>query len=491
MGDGITLKILGDFGPFSRIGKSIGYLVKAEQSNFLLDCGAPLFQQIGGHGLKEINGLIITHCHDDHQRWFTDLALFHRYAPDFSKKVKLLTSESINDNLIEGSNPAISTSLSKSGKKVVDIAYEDYVDFQIIGPRSKYRIVSIDQGDGKTGLNITDRKGNIIGPGKAKIVINRKTNKPRMLFKDPVYGEWIEPETFYSFSSDIFYEENKNIYYGKEGLTIEAINAPVWHGITSIGIKIKTNQDTLIFSSDTANDKVLWKQLYTEKKPQSFHNTSKKEFEKSAVIYGDINDFVERIWSKERFIDAVNAFDDAIVMHDLSVRNSVVHTDYERLSNTCLEKEKTILTHGPDKITSEWVLCQASKTFKVKGNTFFESVDDKLYKMNANIYHKEAGKYFVGYKNKNGKYVVYEKDGLLGLSKNKSLNSGKPLYKIDLYQDISGKYYKNLDEEGSLYFERKDGKVELVQFSENGSTGKVVKNLRPEKSKPFDVKATQ
>lgn len=52
MGDGITLKILGDFGPFSRVGKSIGYLVKAEQSNFLLDCGAPLFQQIGGAWFK-------------------------------------------------------------------------------------------------------------------------------------------------------------------------------------------------------------------------------------------------------------------------------------------------------------------------------------------------------------------------------------------------------------------------------------------------------
>lgn len=491
MENGITLKVLGDFGPFSRVGKSIGYLVKGEQSDFLLDCGAPLFQQIGGHGLKEIDGLIITHCHDDHQRWFTDLALFYRYAPDFTKKVKLLTSEAINDNLIEGSNPAICTSLSKSGKNVVDIAYEDYVDFQIIGPRSKCRIVSIDEGSGKTGLNIIDREGNIVDSGKAKIVINRKTNKPRMLFKDPVYGEWIEPENFYSFSSDIFYEENKNIYYGKEGFAIEAINAPVWHGITSIGIKIKTNKDTLIFSSDTANDNVLWKQLYAEKRIQSCHNISKKQFEKSAVIYGDINDFIERIWSEERYIDAVNAFNDAVVMHDFSVRNSVVHTDYERLGNTCLEKDKTILTHGPDKITSEWVLCEASKTFKIKGDTFFELVDDKLYKMGANIFHKEAGKYFVGYKNKNGKYIVYEKDGLLGLSKNKSLNGEKPLYNVDLYQDISGKYYKKLDEENSIYFERKDGQVELVHFSENGSTGsKVVKNLRPEKSLAIDVKVT-
>lgn len=76
MNDGITVKILGDYGPFSRMGKSIGYQIVIGGASYLIDCGAPLFQQIGGHGLKEIRGLIITHCHDDHKRWFTDLALY-------------------------------------------------------------------------------------------------------------------------------------------------------------------------------------------------------------------------------------------------------------------------------------------------------------------------------------------------------------------------------------------------------------------------------
>ncbi len=478
MNNGITLKILGDFGPFSRVGKSIGYLVTIGQSIFLVDCGAPLFQQIGGHGLKKINGVIITHCHDDHQRWFTDLALFHRYAPDFSKKVPLVTSEVINDNLIEGSNPSIATSLSKSGKNVVDIAYEDYIDFQIIGPRAKFKITSIDEGSGKSGLNVTDRDGNVIGPDRAKIIISKKTKKPRMLFKDLDYGEWVEPESFYPFSSDVFYEKNKNLYLGKEGFSIEAINAPVWHGIPGIGIKITAGKDTLIFSSDTANNTKLWENLYKEKRNQSFINVSKKGFEQSVVIYGDINDFIERMWSKERYQDAIISFKNAVVMHDLSVRNSVVHTDYERLGDACVKKDKTILTHGPDKITSEWVLCEASKTFKIKGDTFFELVDDKLYPMNADIYHKEAGKYYVGYRNKKGEYTVYEKDGLLSLSKNQKSNKGKPLYNIDLYQDISGKYFKKLDKKDSDYLKRKDQKVELIQFSEEGSKGEIVENLR-------------
>lgn len=61
MSDGITVRILGDYGPFPRMGKSIGYQIIIGQSSYLIDCGAPLFQQIGGHGLKEVRGLIITH----------------------------------------------------------------------------------------------------------------------------------------------------------------------------------------------------------------------------------------------------------------------------------------------------------------------------------------------------------------------------------------------------------------------------------------------
>ena len=100
MTDGITLRILGDFGPFSRVGKSIGYKITIGTSNYLLDCGSPLFQQIGGHGIKEITGLIITHCHDDHKRWFTDLALFNMYASDADAgKIFLLTSEDVHNEL--------------------------------------------------------------------------------------------------------------------------------------------------------------------------------------------------------------------------------------------------------------------------------------------------------------------------------------------------------------------------------------------------------
>ncbi len=477
MTDGITVRILGDFGPFSSMGKSITYQITIGRSIYLIDCGAPLFQQIGSQGLKEIKGLIITHCHDDHKRWFTDLALFNMYAPDISQKVFFLTSEDIHNELVRASGPALDRSLSNDSKNIIDIACEEYTDYGIIGPRAKYRIVSADEDGGKTALHVTDNKGNVVGPDIAKIVISKKTKRPRMLFKDPVYREWVEPESFYPFSSSIFYEEDRNIYKTPEGFTFEAIKAPVWHGVPCIGIKITTDSETLIFSSDTVNDRELWKQLYTEKRVQRL-TMSREQFESAAVIYGDINDYIERIWGEERYRAAINAFDDAIVIHDIAARNSIVHTDYEKLKNTSLKKEKVILTHSLDGITSEWVLCDAGKSFKVRGDTFFEMVGDKYYPMNADIYHKAGGRYFVGYKNEKGRYTVYEKNGLLSLSTEEGTEHGTLLYRIDMYEDISGRYFPKIEGENVMYLERGDGRVELIEFTGEGSKGRIVEDHR-------------
>jgi hypothetical protein len=480
MADGITVRILGDYGPFSRMGKSIGYQITIGQSTFLIDCGTPLFQQIGGHGLKAIKGLIITHCHDDHKRWFSDLALFNMYAPDASGRVFLLTSEDVHEELMRASGPALEKSLSLDSKNIVDISYDNYIDYRALGPRAKYRIVSTGEGNGGAGLSIVDRDGIYLGPDRAKIVISEKTKRPRMLFRDPHYGEWIEPESFYSFSSEAFYEENKNSYVDEAGFTMEAIKAPVWHGVTGIAILVRTMGETLLFSSDTAHDTTLWKELCEEKRTQRLH-MSREEFAFSSIIRGDINDYIERIWSRERYRDALNAFNDAIVIHDISAGNNVVHTNYAGLKNTCLKKENVILTHSPDRITSEWALCRAEKTFRIRGNHFFEAVGDRLYPMNADIYHKEAGRYYVGYKNRKGKYAVHENAGLLSLSSEEKFDSGragKLLYRVDLYEDIGGNYFPKIEDENTTYLERTDGKVELIEFTEEGSIGKVKEGQR-------------
>lgn len=392
--------------------------------------------------------------------------------------MRLLTTEDINRELISASAPALGTSLSADSASIVDIPYADYIDYAAIGPRAKYGIRQVDEGEEKTRLCVMDVNGNVIGCDRAKIIISKKNGRPRLLFKDPSYNEWIEPESFYPFTSDVFYEQEKNIHIDDVmGFSIEAIKSPVWHGIPGIGIKIKIYSETLIFSSDTVNDSELWERLYTNKRDKK-SNIMTKEFESSYVIYGDINDYIERIWSEERYVDAVNAFNGAVVIHDIAVRNSVVHTDYRRLRRSSLDKNTTILTHSPDRMTSEWVLSHAGKEYKVKGNSFFEITGDGPYRINADIYHKEDGKYYVGYKNEAGRYAVYKKDGILGLSSDGMPGDAKFLYRVNLYEDIKGKYFPKIEEDGIVYNERADGLVELIKYTDKGSNGKIVESCR-------------
>lgn len=477
MAKGITVWILGDYGPFSRTGKSIGYQVTIGETCYLIDCGSPIFQQLGGHGLKSIEGLIITHCHDDHKRWFSDLALFNMYAPDVSHKVPLFTTEVINKELIRASGPALEKSLSSDSKRIVDISYDDYIKLKMLGPEEKYRIVSNFDENGKSSLYVADGNGKPVGPDRAKIIISKKSGSYRLLFKDPDYNEWVEPESFYPFSSNVFYSEDKNICEGPGGLTIEAIKSPVWHGISCIGVKFKTESESLVFSSDTVHDIELWKQLCSEKRDQQ-SSSPKNNFESASIIFGDINDYIERTWSEERFKDAVGVFEDAIIIHDIAIRNSVVHTDYRKLKNTVLKQDKVILTHAPDVMTSEWVLSNAGKSYKIEGDAFFEMVGDKQYILNADIYHKEDGKYYVGYKKTNGSHQVYEEDRVLTLSLNNEQNMGTPVYRVDLYEDIEGGYHPMLNDNNSTYQQRADGKVELVKITEDASSGKVVTSCR-------------
>lgn len=477
MVDGIKIRILGDYGPFSRIGKSVGYEVTIGQTSYLIDCGAPLFQQFGGDGLKKISGLIMTHCHDDHKRWFSDLALFNRYAPDIPNKVFLLASEVVHDELVTASGPALDRSLSPDSKRVVDLAYQDYVDSSVIGPRAKYRIISNWEGAGNLRFSISDSSGNPVGPDTAKIIISPKTKRPRLLFKDPVYKEWVEPESFYSFSAEVFYEKEQNFYREPEGFTLEAVKAPVWHGVPGIGLKFKTAKETLVLSSDTVHDKQLWEQLYSEKRAQRLAMT-RQEFESASVIYGDINDYIERAWSKERYLEALGSFKDAVTVHDIAVRDSVVHTDYRKLGNTVLNKDKVILSHGPDKLVSEWVLTRAEKNYMIKGASFFEMVGEELYRLNADIYYKKGAQYFVGYRNDKGAYGVYEENSLLSIPEFGTQGAGTPLYKVDLYEDIAGRYFPKIEKDNCEYQERKDGVVELLEFTDKGSIGRVVEDQR-------------
>lgn len=474
---GIIVKVLGDYGPFSRIGKSIGYQVTIGESCYLVDCGSPVFQKFGGHGLKSIKGLIVTHCHDDHKRWFSDFALFNRYAPDVEHRLPLMTSEKVNTRLAEGSAPSLALSLADDCRHVIDIPYDEYVKFTTIAPRAKFRIEHIPVGKELSRWAVVDRHGAIVSPEQAKVFIGA-SGTPRMLFKDPPSGEWVEPESFYPFSSPVFYDETWTPFVDPEGFTIEAINAPVWHGVPSIGVKFTTGSDTVIFSSDTNHDLELWECLYKEKITQQ-PGMSATEFAAASVIYGDINNYIERIWSEARYRDAVATFTSGIIIHDIAVRKSVVHTDYRRLEHTTLNQKKTILTHSPDKMTSAWLLCEAEKEFFVSGESFFEVVAGKPQPIIGDFYHKEDGRYFVCFLNDNGEHAVYERDLVLSLSTDPFRGEGDLIARIDIYEDIAGQYLPLLPPGDSHYRRRPDGRIELVEYTENSSSGRMVADHRP------------
>lgn len=487
-GGGIDIRILGDFGPFSRTGKSIGYQINVGGSSFLIDCGSPLFNVLGGHRLAGVDGLIITHCHDDHKRWFSDLALFHRYAPDVANKIFLLTSEDVLGELATASAPAIDRSLSSDSSEVVDIAFDEYVETRLIGPAAKYRIVRQSEGD-ITRTFVADSRGNPVGPDTAKVVVNPKTGRPRMLYRDPESGEWVEPESYYPYSSVVFYERDRRNYRAEGLYTIEAVKSPVWHGISGIGIKVSTGKETLFITSDTVHDIELWERLAGEKRRKPA--VSNKGFESASVIYGDINDYIERAWSRERYDEACRCFSDCIVVHDVSAMGSIVHTDYERLNKTLLDKGRTILTHSPDRMTSEWALCYSGKTYRVKGKEVFEVVDGVLYPLDADIYHKEKGRYYVGYRSPQGRYTVYRSGNSVNLFLKDSFrgnNIGEPYYGVDLYEDIAGHYFPVEERHDREYVKRSDGKVELVEYSGQGSKGTVVEGSR--RPVAADVKET-
>lgn len=473
---GITVQVLGDHGPFSRVGKSVGYRLQIGPSTFLLDCGAPLFQQIGGHGLQDIEGLILTHCHDDHKRWFTDLALFFRYAPDMRRKLRLFTTEAVYHDLKAASMPVLGTGLSDDAMTVTDVAFEDFIDYRMIGPKARYRLITREAGNGIPTPAVVDGQGNLLPPDAAKVVVNPATGRPRMLFKDPDCGEWVEPASFYPFSAAHFYEEDKNFYVG-DGFTIEALNAPVWHGVACTGVKIRNGAETLILSSDTVHDKRLWKRLCSKKRPQRLQ-MSKREFDSAPVIYGDINDYLERIWSEARYAEAMTAFANAAVIHDITAGPSVVHTSYENLENTTLRKDRTLLAHCPDRFTSEWPLCNAGKTYRLAAGRFQEVVGDRCYPLDADLFHKKEGRFFVGYRNNEGTYEVYRQKGLLKLSPDHRTFPGRPLYRVALYEDIAGGYFPALDDPNLSYIERGDSKVELLRFDDRGSTGKIAEDQR-------------
>jgi ribonuclease BN (tRNA processing enzyme) len=476
MNGDIRFDVIGNTSAFSMMGESSGYMLTVNDCCYLLECGSPIFPSLGFRGIAEIRGIFTSHSHEDHKRWFTDIVQFSYYRLGNRRKLRLISAEPVLEEYAKNSKGALERSLSRDSKRIVDIPYESMVEEVQIGPRSKYFINLKSNHDGTFKYEVSDRRGNTIGPEKAKIIINPGANRPRLLFKDDESGEWVEPESYYPFSSNTFYEEDRNVYYDeKAGLTVRAIKASVWHGVPSIGFKFTTETNSLFFSGDTVYKPSLWKQLCEEHRPQKFRTIGREDFEGSSVIYGEINDFIERTWSRERYEVAVSAYEGSVVIHDVTTRNSAVHTVYKDIATAPINN--LLYTHNPDNITAWRPILSPGKSLFLRDGNVYESVKGTLYSFDADVYIHHFSGDLVGYRSENGAYKVIEKNGLLGVVDVDHPEKG--LIRVDLYQDVEGEYFPHLINDPNKYYcVRQDGKVEEVTFDESSSVGRVIESIR-------------
>jgi ribonuclease BN (tRNA processing enzyme) len=475
MGQDITFDVIGNTTAFSMMGESSGYMITVNDHAYLLECGSPIFPRLGYKGIANIKGIFCTHSHEDHKRWFTDIVLFTFYNPLLKHKLRVISSEVVLEEYAKNSKGALERSLSSDSKRIVDIPYGIMVEEKIIGPRSKYIIKLKTSNDNSLRYRVEDRDGNVIGPEKAKIFINPAANRPRLLFKDDETDEWVEPESYYPFTSDVFYEKDRNIYHDeKAGLTVKAIKSSAWHGVPTVAFRFMTEKNSLFFSADTVWKPSLWKELYETHRPQKFDKISRDDFENSSIIHGDINDFIERAWSKQRYETAMAAYEGSVIIHDVARKNSIVHTDYQDIADTPFDK--MIYTHNPDNLTAFRPILSSGKKLVVRDGDIYESVKGKLYPFDADVYIHHFSCDSVGYKSDNGDFKVVERDGLLGIVEN--TNHEKGLMRVNLYQDIGGEYFPIITDSDKYYQSRPDGRVEKVVLTRDSSIGKVVNNVR-------------
>ncbi len=480
---GILIDIIGEGRPFSKYGQSISYHLNVCGYHYLVDCGAPIFEHIPHHHIEKINGLFATHSHQDHKRWFTDLALYLKYKVTGDRRLNLITTDPIHKEFMSDSRGALERTLSSDSCRVIEVPYRDFVNQVPFGPSPKYRIVEADgeTGDGK--WTVVTHDGEPVSPDRAKVIVKgqNQASRPRMLFRDPETSMWVEPRQYYSFHSDVFYQQDWQPVRHESStnsVTITPVKDPVWHGPPTIGIEINTPDERVVFSSDTVYDPDLWKRLTFETQDMTFRNISKQEFQSSRVLQADINDLIQKQWSEQRYRNARNFYRDAVVIHDCGPPGDPVHTDYASLRG--LECSELVLTHCPDRFISEFPIAIHGKTFHVKENQLFERTTNGTFPVKADVYMRESDSAYVGFKTGDGLFNVVKQNGSLEMVRRNKEVSGQSLMNVDLYRDIEGRYFPYLDDNRKTYEVISEDRVERVTRWEDGSSGVRVRSVREE-----------
>lgn len=483
--DEFEFDVIGDSGPFSRLGKSIGYQIKSGGENYLLDCGAPVFQILGSEGLTNLSGIIATHAHEDHKRWFTDFALYKKFTTKSNQKIDLYGTPVVLNDFRQASAAALERTLNPTCDDIRSMEFEEFIEMHPLGPEPKFTCTKIFKDDGMFEWRVVDSTGSVVPPSKAKVIKPANAIIPRIIVRDPIEDIWVDPHTYYSIDDERFYETNGNEEFCEltDNLSLKPLNSPSWHGPPTSSYLFGYNDEKIFFSSDTLYDPELWKKLTDSKASTAAEDLN--DFEDRHFIEGKIENFTDQVWSERRLQKALSIYDkNWVFIHDVTDSPANVHTPYKSLENF---EGDILLTHSPDEFTTVHPMAHLGKSYVIRDNKLLEkSKDDQVHPLSADCYLKRYSEYLVGFEDPDGDYFLVKKSpGKFDVQSQNPANDEKTelIKKISLYKDIGGEYFPLIDNDNKEYLLRPDGAVEEVTYLDDGSEGKIVKSLRSQLSK--------
>jgi len=129
-----------------------------------------------------------------------------------------------------------------------------------------------------------------------------------------------------------------------------------------------------------------------------------------------------------------------------------------------------------------WKLMRAGKRYHVVDRNFVEVTPDGAHwPIDADVYHKRNGHFYAGHKHIEGRHYVYEKNSYHSVSDGPDPEQGDLLFRVNLFEDVSGQYVPCLEGEDHFYMTRPDGKLEYVARNKDGLRGKLVDDLRSQR----------
>ncbi len=473
---GLYIDILGDYSTFSPAGKGIGYRIRANGAEFLLDCGAPVFHQLGEEGINNLDGIIITHSHEDHKRWLTEIGLHNKYTSRNGLSFPLLGIEKVMKEIKTTASYALEQTLSEDSMQIENILFEDFFQPQIVGPRPRYHCKKIS----KKGWRVVDQNNNILPPDKAKVFLPPGQRAPSRWFNDPEEKIWIEPESFYNFTDDRFYQNIDNLSYEhKNGLKITPVKATFWHGLPGCSYLFSYENEKVLFSSDTHYNPRLWKKLARPRPPAK--DPLQSEIATSHQTTENINNYIQQTWSKKRLDRALSFYDgDYPLVHDVTTGRGIVHTPYKHLRDF---EGELLLTHSPDNFTALDPICAPGQVFVVKENKFYTVDNNESYQIPGDCFCRKNEQFFIGLKDETGSHVLTEtnKGDYQIFRADESIPAeAEKICKIKFYEQIHGDYYPALKDNNKKYYLDDQGRVVLLERDSRKLKSKIVTGNRQE-----------